>query len=387
MRKNYIILLLISSLLFACNKTEYQIANIQQEFIRVYSQGIFTPLAKFDTLGYGFATDRDSNFYLIRISKDGEFKTIAKENTLFGIDWSLDSLKRLNLYTNTSNKLITFYQYKNSKQWRLILLDTAGNIVTSFTDTFRIDTFAYHNFLCANTSSNNINVLFAAAQDSAHTYFVLQKYDLQGNYDTLKLITWLYKSIGTVAFNVNGNFGFIARDDTTQGTYVGYLDTQTDSLTYTKHKYKYSFIWHGRFDNNKTILILKSLESNEYIYSGVDLENNKIYWSYTPAQIPVVPLTGFISDGQSIILGALLHGPFKYGYSNIPINSNTNLALLKFDSNGNYKKNKIYFQERLIPIDYLKISDTLYSSISYGRTFNYFPATFVIKFSTSLKIF
>ncbi len=387
MRKNYIILLLISTILFACNKSEYQFANIEDELIRVYSQGLFTPLAKFDSTGYGFAADKDSNYFLIRISKYGQFKTIAKVNQLFGIDWCLDSLNRLNVYSNTDGKLITFYQYKDSKQWRLILIDTSGNITLTFRDTFKIDTFAYNNFLCANTSGNQINLLFAAAKDSAQTYFVLQKYDLQGNYDTLKLIPWLYKSIGTAAFNVNGDFGFFARDDSTNSTYIGLLNIQTDSLIYTKYDSKLSFVWHTKFDNDKTILVVKNLETNEYIYSGLDLKNKKIYWTYTPSQIPVVPLSGFIQNNNSIILGALIHGPFKFGYPNIPVNSNSNLALLKFDQNGNYTKNKIYFQERLVPVDYLKISDTTYSSISYGRTFNYFPATFVIKFSSSLKIF
>lgn len=384
MRKTIIFLFVITTAFFAC-RDKYQIAPLSQQFEKIYTTGLFTPLAKFDSVGYGLALKPDSNICLVRVSNQGSFKIIRNLTYLFENNWKLDSLTNLKFYS-TGDLLVIYEQNQDSvKNWRIITLDTLGIVHTVFAkQEFNIDSLNVHHFLVANVNDNGINVVFRA-NGSINYYFVVNQYDFAGNFVQTQVVPWKFKNLVKAAFNSNGNIAFLSINYIVDSTYFGYLDLNSFSVDYFTVKGEFIYVNNFTFDSDKAFVFVKDLENNHYVYV-IDFKNMLLYWHYPAKSFPIIPTTGFIVQDRSIVFGVVRKRAVGINLQNIP-----NLTVLY----GFYGLNnqtldttwvKIYSQN-LVPIDYLKINDTLYSLFAFGRTFNYFPATFVKKFNTFGKIY
>ncbi len=384
MRKNIIFLFIVIVGFFAC-RDKYQVAPLEQQFEKIYTTGLFTPLAKFDSLGYGLAFKPDSTVCLVRVSNQGSFKIVRDVNYLFENNWKLDSLTDLKFYS-VQDLLVIYQQNRDSVHyWRIITLDTLGVLHTVFNkEVFNIDTLSSPWFLTANVNDNGINVIFKA-NSSTNYYFVVNQYDFAGNFIQTYVVPWKFKNIVKAAFNVDGGIGFLSINYIVDSTYFGYLNLNSFSIDYFAIKGQFLYANNFPFDMDKAFVFVKDLENNYFIYA-IDFKNMHVYWHYPAKSFPIIPITGFIVQDYSIVFGVVRRRAVGINLQNIP-----DLTVLY----GFYGLNnqtldttwvKIYSQN-LVPIDYLRINDTLYTLFAFGRTFNYFPATFVKKFNTFGKIY
>ncbi len=384
MKKHLIFLFVISMALFAC-RDKYQFANFNEQYEKIFTSGLFTPLAKFDSVGFGLALKNDSTICLARVSNHGSFKIIRNLTYLFENNWQLDALTRLKFYWS-GDFLVIFEQNQDSvHNWRIIALDTLGYVhIVFYNDNFLVDTLNYPSFLVANVNQNGINVIFKASDHSGY-YIVVQQYDFAGNFVQARVVPWLLKNNIKAAFNLDGNIAFISTNYITDSTYFGYLNLNSYSVNYFSIKNQYLFVDNFPFDQNKAFVYLKDVDNNHYVFA-VDFKNKHLYWSYPAKVFPIIPTTGFIDQNRSILFGVVKRRATGVNSQNI---RNLNF-LYSFYSIDNQTIDTVWVKisnQTLVPIDYLKINDTLYTLFAFGRTFKYFPATFVKKFTTFGKIY
>jgi len=387
MKKNIIILTLAFIVLglSSCLKDNYNIAPDQDNGFMAFSDAIITPVAQIDTVGYAIFEDKDNKYYMGELHGNGYIKIKKNISSLFERQYTTDSLSILDFYSVNNNLVIYQVPKTDYSKWKMYILDTEGNTILDFYDTCQVADTLYPYYMETIASPDNIRIYYQINYNSYGIAAV--EYDYSGNMTGIKIDSSITDS-NFYGFGLPQRHRYSLTGLYSYGNSVGIYKYPYDSDKLTMKvviNKNYDETFFTDINENEGVITLEDYDQEVFFHVIFDYKNMQITQTIkSPLLNRFIPTSVFKAGDKYIMFGFnwenegyLFTYPLLKNVRGVWCSAIINNGDVEWTSNMEKEK------KLSITTGAIQTSDYTFTTFGYGKTFNYFPATIVIKFNSN----
>ncbi len=388
MKKNIIILTLafIVISLSSCQKDNYTIAPDEDNGLMIFSDAIISPIVQKDTTGYAIFENKDNKYFLGELHGSGDIKIKKDISSLFSGQYRVDSLFILDFY-GVNNNLVLFQVLKSDySKWKMYILDTEGNTILDFYDTCQVADTLYPYYMGTIASPDNIRVYYQIGSYQ-FTGIAAVEYDYTGNMTDIKIDSSI-RDLNFYGFGLpqrhNYSLTGLYSYDNSIGVFKFPYDSDTMTMKIIGDKY-YDETFSTDINEDEGVITLEDYDLEVFFHVIFDYKNMKVLQTIkSPLLNRFIPTSVFKSGDSYIMFGFNWENEgYLFTYPLLKnVRGTWNTAII---NNGNVEWTSNSESEKRLSLitGAIQTSDSTFTTFGYGKTFNYFPSTIIIKFNSN----